>query len=73
MRLVDWNIQWGRGVDGRVDLARIVREAKSLCSTSCAYRKSPGDFMKAKGPVDWQEARHPTSLPNWPACCQTPL
>jgi endonuclease/exonuclease/phosphatase family metal-dependent hydrolase len=32
MRLVDWNIQWGRGVDGRVDLARIVREAESLCN-----------------------------------------
>jgi endonuclease/exonuclease/phosphatase family metal-dependent hydrolase len=31
MRLVDWNIQWGRGVDGRVDLARIVREAHALC------------------------------------------
>jgi endonuclease/exonuclease/phosphatase family metal-dependent hydrolase len=31
MRLVDWNIQWGRGVDGRVELARIVREAKALC------------------------------------------
>ncbi|MFL6704659.1 MAG: endonuclease, partial [Paraburkholderia graminis] len=31
MRLVDWNIQWGRGVDGRVDLARIVREARALC------------------------------------------
>ncbi|MFM0691974.1 endonuclease/exonuclease/phosphatase family protein [Paraburkholderia graminis] len=31
MRLVDWNIQWGRGVDGRVDLARIVRDARALC------------------------------------------
>ncbi|CAB3729830.1 endonuclease/exonuclease/phosphatase family protein [Paraburkholderia rhynchosiae] len=31
MRLVDWNIQWGRGVDGRVDLERIVREARALC------------------------------------------
>jgi endonuclease/exonuclease/phosphatase family metal-dependent hydrolase len=31
MRLVNWNIQWGRGVDGRVDLARIVREARALC------------------------------------------
>ncbi|KIG03157.1 endonuclease/exonuclease/phosphatase family protein [Caballeronia concitans] len=30
MRLVDWNIQWGRGVDGRVDLPRIVSEAKAL-------------------------------------------
>jgi len=31
MRLVDWNMQWGRGVDGRVDVARIVSEAKALC------------------------------------------
>jgi endonuclease/exonuclease/phosphatase family metal-dependent hydrolase len=30
MRLVDWNIQWGRGVDGRVDLGRIVSEARAL-------------------------------------------
>src|SRR5262249_7174223 len=30
MRLVDWNIQWGRGVDNRVDLARIVAEAEAL-------------------------------------------
>lgn len=28
MRLVSWNIQWGRGADGRVDLARIVRAAR---------------------------------------------
>ena len=30
MRLVDWNMQWGRGVDGRVDLTRIVSEAKAF-------------------------------------------
>lgn len=30
MRLVTWNIQWGRGVDGRVDLQRIVRDAQRL-------------------------------------------
>jgi endonuclease/exonuclease/phosphatase family metal-dependent hydrolase len=28
MRLVTWNIQWGRGCDGRVDLARIARVAR---------------------------------------------
>ena len=22
MRILNWNIQWGRGIDGRVDLAR---------------------------------------------------
>ncbi|MBC8747489.1 MULTISPECIES: endonuclease/exonuclease/phosphatase family protein [Paraburkholderia] len=31
MKLVDWNIQWGCGVDGRVELDRIVREARALC------------------------------------------
>jgi endonuclease/exonuclease/phosphatase family metal-dependent hydrolase len=30
MRLVTWNIQWGCGVDGRVDLARIVSTAREL-------------------------------------------
>ena len=30
MKLVTWNIQWGRGVDGRVDLARIVATAREL-------------------------------------------
>ena len=29
MKLITWNIQWGRGVDGRVDLARIVKEARA--------------------------------------------
>ncbi|HMA12719.1 MAG TPA: endonuclease/exonuclease/phosphatase family protein [Steroidobacteraceae bacterium] len=30
MRLLSWNIQWGRGLDGRVDLARIVRTLQQL-------------------------------------------
>ncbi|HWH42018.1 MAG TPA: endonuclease/exonuclease/phosphatase family protein [Usitatibacter sp.] len=30
MKLVTWNIQWGRGVDGRVDLARIASTARGL-------------------------------------------
>jgi len=28
--LISWNIQWGRGCDGRVDLRRIVEHARSL-------------------------------------------
>jgi len=28
MKLITWNVQWCRGVDGRVDPARIVAEAK---------------------------------------------
>ena len=30
MKLITWNIQWGRGIDGRVDLARIVSHARSM-------------------------------------------
>lgn len=30
MRLVTWNIQWGLGCDGKVDLKRIVETAKAL-------------------------------------------
>jgi endonuclease/exonuclease/phosphatase family metal-dependent hydrolase len=30
MKLITWNIQWGRGVDGRVDLERIVKTARSI-------------------------------------------
>ena len=28
MRLLTWNVQWCRGIDGVVDPARIVREAR---------------------------------------------
>jgi endonuclease/exonuclease/phosphatase family metal-dependent hydrolase len=30
MKLLSWNIQWGRGIDGRVDLARILRTIRQL-------------------------------------------
>jgi endonuclease/exonuclease/phosphatase family metal-dependent hydrolase len=30
MRLITWNIQWGRGVDGRVDLARVAAHVRAL-------------------------------------------
>jgi endonuclease/exonuclease/phosphatase family metal-dependent hydrolase len=30
VRLLTWNVQWCRGIDGRVDPSRIVREAKRL-------------------------------------------
>jgi endonuclease/exonuclease/phosphatase family metal-dependent hydrolase len=30
MKLITWNIQWGRGLDGRVDLARIVAHARTM-------------------------------------------
>ncbi len=30
MKLLSWNIQWGRGMDGRVDLARILQTIRRL-------------------------------------------
>jgi endonuclease/exonuclease/phosphatase family metal-dependent hydrolase len=30
MKLLTWNIQWGCGIDGRVDLERIVRTARAM-------------------------------------------
>lgn len=30
MKLLSWNIQWGRGMDGRVDLERVVRDLHAI-------------------------------------------
>ena len=50
MKLITWNIQWGRGADGRVDLERIVAHARRfadfdvLClqEVSAGYPALPG-------------------------------
>lgn len=50
MKLITWNIQWGRGADGRVDLDRIVAHASRLADfdvlclqeVSAAYPELPG-------------------------------
>lgn len=36
MRLLQWNIQWCRGIDGRVDAARIARVARELADPDLA-------------------------------------
>jgi len=50
MQLVTWNIQWGRGADGRVDLDRVVAHARRLANfdvlcvqeVSAGYSELPG-------------------------------
>ncbi|HEV8314773.1 MAG TPA: endonuclease/exonuclease/phosphatase family protein [Burkholderiaceae bacterium] len=50
MKLISWNIQWGRGADGRVDLERILAHARRvadfdvLClqEVSAGYPELPG-------------------------------
>ena len=50
MKLITWNIQWGRGADGRVDLDRIVAHARRVADfdvmciqeVSAGYPELPG-------------------------------
>ena len=53
MRLITWNIQWGKGCDGVVDLARIVAVARSLAEADvfCFQEVSDG-FAALDGDVD---------------------
>ncbi|MBB5541078.1 endonuclease [Paraburkholderia fungorum] len=72
MRLVDWNIQWGRGVDGRVDFARIVREAGALCDfdilclqeVTRGFHEGPAAGGLAGGPSADQFAELAALLPH---------
>ena len=49
MRLITWNIQWGRGIDGRVDLERIVRKARSLADFDVLCVQEVADNFPAPG------------------------
>ncbi len=45
MRLVTWNIQWGLGMDGRVDLAGIVAHARGLADVDVLCLQEVSDGM----------------------------
>jgi endonuclease/exonuclease/phosphatase family metal-dependent hydrolase len=64
MRLITWNIQWGKGCDGVVDLARIVAVAKSLADADifCFQEVSEG-FVSLDGGTD-QGAQLAALLPD---------
>ena len=50
MRLITWNIQWCRGMDGRVDPVRIARAAKELCDPDiCCFQEVASNFDTLKG------------------------
>ena len=52
MHLLTWNIQWGRGVDGRVDLARIVAHAKALADFDVLCLQEVADNYPSLGGND---------------------
>jgi endonuclease/exonuclease/phosphatase family metal-dependent hydrolase len=64
MRLITWNIQWGKGCDGVVDLARIVSVARSLADADvfCFQEVSEG-FASLDGGAD-QSAQLAALLPD---------
>lgn len=49
MRLITWNIQWGRGMDGRVDLGRIVRKARAIADFDVLCMQEVADNFPAPG------------------------
>ena len=49
MVLITWNIQWGRGLDGRVDLARIVETARAIADFDVLCVQEVADNFPAPG------------------------
>jgi len=53
MRLITWNIQWGKGCDGKVDLARIVSVAKKLADADVfCFQEVSDNFTALDGGED---------------------
>ncbi|ASW00406.1 endonuclease/exonuclease/phosphatase family protein [Paraburkholderia aromaticivorans] len=73
MKLINWNVQWGRGADGRVDLGRIVREARALCDfdvvcmqeVTRGFHEDPASGGLAGGPSADQFAELAALLPGF--------
>ena len=50
MKIITWNIQWGLGLDGRVDLRRIVEEARAIADFDVLCLQEVSDnFADLKG------------------------
>jgi endonuclease/exonuclease/phosphatase family metal-dependent hydrolase len=53
MRLITWNIQWGKGYDGKVDLARIVSVARQLADADVfCFQEVSDNFTALDGGED---------------------
>ena len=67
MKLVSWNVQWGRDASGAVDLARTVREAQRLADFDvlCLQEITRGFRALPGGPGDDQFAELEALLPGY--------
>ena len=65
MRLITWNIQWGKGCDGVVDLSRIVSVARSMGDADVyCFQEVSDNFTDLDGGVD-QSAALAALLPGY--------
>lgn len=64
MRIISWNIQWGRGADGRVDLARTVATLQALgpAEVICLQEVTRG-FPSLSGEPDDEVAQFAAAFP----------
>lgn len=67
MELISWNIQWGRGVDGRVDLGRTVATLRGMADADvlCLQEVTRGFTDMAGGPGPDQVAELEALLPGY--------
>ncbi|WP_321887486.1 endonuclease/exonuclease/phosphatase family protein [Paraburkholderia bannensis] len=67
MKLVSWNVQWGRDADGVVDLARTVRQAQRLADFDvlCLQEITRGFHALPGGPGDDQFGELAALLPGF--------
>lgn len=67
MKLLSWNVQWGRDASGVVDLARTVREAQRLADFDvlCLQEVTRGFHALPGGPGDDQYAELAELLPGY--------
>jgi endonuclease/exonuclease/phosphatase family metal-dependent hydrolase len=62
MRIVSWNIQWGRGVDGRVDLDRAVRLLKAFDADVICLQEVAVHHPGLPGGADEDQPAHLSGL-----------
>jgi len=64
VKLISWNIQWCRGMDGRVDPERIARTAKQLGPDVCCFQEVAVNYPDLDAPSD-QPALLSRALPGY--------
>lgn len=65
MRLLTWNVQWCRGIDGRVDPERIAREIRRMDADVACLQEVAAGFAEMTGSGEDQAAALRDGLPGY--------